>query len=162
MEHKFNENYKKEIILKMAKHLINTDEYKCVAEEDLKDDLLSNKELWLNLFFDVVKNCSNGYTSKELIELFTEDFIEYKDTVSPLLIDSIYKNTNYETLGNISKTYYITKESNLEKALQSYLLDELKLSIEYFDLLDYTKVFEKYFEEKIIIEDYTLLKLKTS
>ena len=45
MEHKFNENYKKEIILKMAKHLINTDEYKCVAEEDLKDDLLSNKEL---------------------------------------------------------------------------------------------------------------------
>lgn len=94
MNEKFSESYKKEIILKIANHLIKTEEYQCILEEDLKAIGSYYYQAWDNIKEEHLKDVIEAVEND-----FKTDFMKNQDSWDMLrdCIDSVIVYTlNYK------------------------------------------------------------------
>lgn len=88
MNEKFSENYKKEIILKIANYLIKTEEYQCVLEEDLKAISSYYYQAWDNIkeehLKDVIEAVENDFKTDFTKETYNLDIL--RDCIDSVIV----------------------------------------------------------------------------
>lgn len=121
MSEKFSESYKKEIILKIANHLIKTEEYQCVLEEDLKGISSYYYQAWNNIKKEDLNNIIDAVEND-----FKTEFLKDPSNWDILreCIDSVVTNTlNYKYIGDYMWAKDVDSPAN-------YYIHILKCAIE--------------------------------